>query len=88
MNAIRGVERPAGAPPGRGASRWRTRHGVTLIGFLAIGAFFLFSEHRAHALAFLPFVLVGACLLLHLFHGHGSHGAPGARDQARRDDQP
>ncbi|MDX1251535.1 MAG: DUF2933 domain-containing protein [Gammaproteobacteria bacterium] len=44
-----------------------------LIGFLAIAAFFLFSEHRAHALGVLPFLLLLACPLLHIFmhRGHG-----------------
>ena len=42
-------------------------------GFLAIAAFFLFSEHRAHALGALPYLLLLACPLMHLFmhHGHG-----------------
>ncbi len=43
------------------------------IGFLAIGGFFLFTEHRAHALGLLPFALLLLCPLLHLF-GHGGHG--------------
>ena len=44
-----------------------------LIGFLAIGAFFLLTEHRAHLFGILPFLLVLACPLMHLFHGHGGH---------------
>ena len=50
---------------------WRS--GLALLGFLAIAAFFLLSEHRAHALGILPFVLLLLCPLLHLF-GHGGHG--------------
>jgi hypothetical protein len=50
-----------------------------LLGFLAIAAYFLLSEHRAHFIAYLPFVLLAACLLLHLMHGHGGHGSYGAR---------
>lgn len=47
----------------------------TLLGFIAIAAFFLFTEHRAHVLGALPYLLLLACPLLHLFmHGrHGSH---------------
>ncbi|MFZ5862332.1 MAG: DUF2933 domain-containing protein [Nitrospirota bacterium] len=52
-------------------NRWRS--GLALIGFLAIGAFFFLSEHRAHAFGILPFVLLLLCPLLHLF-GHGGHG--------------
>jgi hypothetical protein len=48
-----------------------------LIAFLAIAAYFLLSEHRAHFLAWLPFVLLLACPLLHLLHGHGGHGTHG-----------
>jgi hypothetical protein len=49
---------------------WRTS--LALLGFLAIAAFFLLSEHRAHALGILPFVLLLLCPLLHFF-GHGGH---------------
>jgi hypothetical protein len=52
-----------------------------LVGFLAIAAYFLLSEHRAHFLAWLPFLLLLACPLLHfLLHGHGGHGAHGDHD--------
>lgn len=54
-----------------------------LIGFLAIAAYFLFSEHRAHFLAYVPFVLLLACPLLHLLHGHGGHGSHASHDANR-----
>jgi hypothetical protein len=44
-----------------------------LIGFIAIAGYFLLAEHRAHAIQFLPFLLLLACPLLHMFHGHGGH---------------
>ena len=44
-----------------------------LVGFLAIALFFLLSEHRAHFLGTLPYLLVLACPLLHIL-GHGRHG--------------
>jgi hypothetical protein len=58
----------------------RTSRGVSrgtwaLIGFLAVAAYFLLSEHRAHLFGYLPFLLVAACPLMHLFHGHGHHGS-------------
>jgi hypothetical protein len=51
-----------------------------LVAFGLIAAFFLLSEHRAHALGVLPYLLLLACPLLHMFsHGHhagdGSHAA-------------
>lgn len=49
----------------KAASAW------AFLGFAAIAAYFLFSEHRAHAIEYLPFVLVLACPLMHLFHRHG-----------------
>lgn len=57
------------------------RSNWVLIGFLAIGGFFLVTEHRAHLLPFLgylPFLLLLACPLMHLFH-HGGHGGHGDR---------
>jgi len=59
--------------------------GWVLLGFLAIAAFFLFSEHQAHLLGTLPFVLLALCPLLHLFHGHGGHdGERGHQHGGRR----
>lgn len=54
-----------------------------LIAFLAIVGFFLFTEHRAHLFGALPFLLLLACPLMHLFmhHGHGEHGAHGSHDE-------
>lgn len=60
--------------------RWRSRTGLALLGFVAIAGFFLFTEHRAHALGALPFVLVALCPLLHLF-GHGGHRHSGKEDR-------
>ena len=41
--------------------------------FLAIAAFFLWEEHRAHILGALPYLLLLACPIIHLFM-HRSHG--------------
>ncbi len=55
--------------------RW-PRINWALIGFLAIAAFFLLTEHRAHLLGVLPFLLLALCPLLHFFvHGGHDHGA-------------
>ena len=53
---------------------WRTKW--ALVGFLAVAAYFLITEHQAHlsgVLNYLPFLLLLACPLMHLFH-HGKHG--------------
>jgi len=54
---------------------WRSRGALVAIGFLLAAAFLLFSEHRVHALGYLPYLLLLACPLMHLFmhHGHGHH---------------
>lgn len=61
-------------------SFWRSKTAVGLAIFLVMGAFLLMSEHRAHVLGFLPYLLILACPLLHLFMhgGHGGHGGHGA----------
>ncbi|MBL8470803.1 MAG: DUF2933 domain-containing protein [Rhodocyclaceae bacterium] len=45
--------------------------------FAAIALFYLLSEHRAHLFGILPYLLLLACPLMHLFmhHGHGQHGS-------------
>ena len=37
-------------------SRWRSRVGLALVAFLAIAAFFLFTEHRAHLFGILRYL--------------------------------
>jgi hypothetical protein len=46
------------------------------VGFLAIAAYLLVSEHRAHLAQALPWLIVLLCPLMHLFmhRGHGAHG--------------
>jgi hypothetical protein len=49
-----------------------------LIGFLLVAGYFLVMEHRAHldgVLYYLPYMLLLACPLMHLFmhHGHSGH---------------
>ncbi|MBA4208234.1 MAG: hypothetical protein C0454_01745 [Parvibaculum sp.] len=46
---------------------------IALWGFMAIGAFYLIAEHRAHLLGWLPWLIILACPLLHIFM-HGRHG--------------
>jgi len=64
------------APDPRGLFRIPIWLGLCL--FLAIAAFFLWEEHRAHILGFLPYGLLLLCPIIHLFmhRGHGAHGTP------------
>jgi hypothetical protein len=47
--------------------------------FAIIAGFFLVAEHWAHVIPYLPWLLVLACPLMHVFmhHGHGGHGHGG-----------
>lgn len=56
---------------------------LATVGFLFIAAFFLETEHRAHLFGLLPYLLLLACPLLHMF-GHGGHGGHGHRGPTDR----
>jgi len=58
-----------------GTGRW------VFVGFVLIAGYFLLTEHRAHVVQYLPFALLLACPLLHMFHGHGGHGSGEKRDK-------
>lgn len=49
------------------------RANIVLLGFLAVGGFYLVTEHWAHLLGILPWLLLLACPLMHLFMHHGHH---------------
>ena len=68
-------------------SRRGGRGGWVFLGFVLIAGFFLLTEHRAHVFQYLPFVLILACPLLHLFHGHGGHGGHGGHRGGQRSDR-
>lgn len=59
------------------ANRWSSGAKLAFAAFAIIAAFFLLVEHRAHVFPYLPYLLLAACPLMHLFmhRGHGSHGA-------------
>ena len=57
---------------------WRMPYWIAFWGFVAVAGFFLVTEHAAHLFGVLPFLLLAACPLMHLFghggHSHGGHG--------------
>lgn len=63
---------------------WSTVSKLVFWGFILVGGFFLITEHRAHLFGILPFLLLAACPLMHLFHHHGGHGH-GGHDEDQRD---
>lgn len=76
----------AGAPPDAGrepqarSPGWRYR--IALAVFAAGAAYFLLTEHRAHTIQALPWVILLLCPLLHVFlhAGHAAHGSGQADD--------
>jgi len=56
------------------------------LGFFALSAgYFLWTEHRAHVVQYLPWVILALCPLMHLFmhrgHGHGSANSGRVSDE-------
>ena len=49
-----------------------TQMALFAISLAAIVVFFVLREHWQHALGLAPYLLLLACPLMHLFHGHGS----------------
>ena len=56
---------------------WGSRFSIGLFVLGAIAAYLLLSEHRAHFIGALPWLLLLACPLMHVFMhvGHGGHAA-------------
>ena len=59
-----------------GSAFWGSRASIGLIVLAGIALYFLLTEHRAHFFVALPFLLLLACPLMHVFMhgGHGGHG--------------
>ena len=59
--------------------------------FLAMAVFLLTTEHRAHILGAVPYLLLLLCPVVHLFMhgGHGGHREHGGHERhiGRRDDE-
>ena len=55
-----------------------SRANIVLIGFLVLAGFYLVTDHWAHLLGWLPWLLLLACPLMHFFM-HGGHGGHGGR---------
>lgn len=61
----------------------RSAAGLTLLAAAAVGGFYLVTEHTAHLFGALPYLIILACPLMHIFMHHG-HGRP--HGQSRGDD--
>jgi len=63
---------------------WASRYAIGLLVFGGVAAYFLLTEHLAHVLGALPYLLLLACPLMHVFmhRGHGHH-QPGPSETAK-----
>lgn len=69
---------------------WGSRYAIGLLVIGAVAAYFLLTEHLAHVAGALPFLLILACPLMHMFmhggHGH-RHGDDPPQDSSRKSDR-
>lgn len=57
-------------PPQRVPRAW----GAALLMVALIAGFYLLHEHWNHVAGSWPYLLLLACPLIHMLHGHGGHG--------------
>lgn len=74
MEDLERADAPLEASPGLGAPGR-----IVFAGFALAAAYFLWTEHRAHLIEFLPWGILALCPLMHVFmhRGHGGHGGGG-----------
>ena len=54
---------------------WLSPKGLAALGLIGAASYFLFMEHREHVFQLLPYLILLACPLMHIFmHGGHSHG--------------
>jgi len=68
------------------SSSLRTRARLAFAVFLAVAASLLVLEHWAHVVPFIPWLLLAACPLMHMFmhRGHGHHTPRTSADTSTR----
>jgi hypothetical protein len=59
-----------------------SRKPVTIALIVLIVAFYLLREHWGHVPGLWPYLLLLACPLMHLFHGHGGHAGHHGPDKS------
>lgn len=66
---------------------WRNCVAIAAAVFVVAAGYLLWGEHRPHVLGILPYLLLLACPLMHVFM-HGGHGARGHHHDADLEDKP
>ena len=64
---------------------WRSRYAVGFLVLGAVASVYLVAEHKAHLLGALPYLLLLAGPLIHVFM-HGGHGGHGDRHSRENGD--
>ena len=72
-------------PESSGLTRRAVQGAIVMVAL--IGMFFLLREHWAHLAGSWVYLLLLACPLMHLFHGHGKHGGQHAHGSSPPDSQ-
>ena len=74
-------------PPSPRPPIWRTAPGRALLVASGVGAYFLLTRHFDHLLQAVPYLVLLACPLMHVFmhghHGHGPHREDGTSDTVK-----
>lgn len=70
-------------------SFWKSPFGLAATALAIAASLYLYVTHRDHVIALLPYAILAACPLMHMFmhrgHGHGGHpsGKSGEQEDAR-----
>ncbi|MBN8488586.1 MAG: DUF2933 domain-containing protein [Burkholderiales bacterium] len=72
------------SPDARPPSFWRSRSAIAFIVMGAVATWYLWAEHRAHLLGALPYLILLACPLMHVFMHRGHHGGHHDHDKGER----
>ncbi|MAC33762.1 DUF2933 domain-containing protein [Parahaliea mediterranea] len=66
---------------------WTSLHGLATLTLIGAALYFLFVEHGAHVLPYLPFLIILLCPLMHLFmhKGHGEGHQHGRENESAQE---
>lgn len=62
---------------------WSTRYAIGLFVIGGVAAYFLLTEHLAHVVGVLPFLLLLACPLMHIFMHEWAWTSPSSTEKSR-----